>query len=281
MPWDCSGIVVGLQGPGAPLSQAGAYSTWPKPTSTPTFARNLEAGWATSIWDLSLPSLGLGMLMLQPQGPQPTSASGPRGDCWLWGTHPSGRPHTKPTVLLCPLQSPSPRGPPGCPRRVPALSRRVHRGVPVVEGTCTAGAGMHPGVCMCVPSVRVCVCVCVRRPCATAARGTHRPPRGGTGSGTCPESRGGGGGRQPDAEDQEGKRGSSVRGIGGEGRQSGEAGAEPGARSGATARCGSREPEGRPRRQRRVRPVRDNLVESQGHGSPKGVQTDLGRSVAR
>ncbi|XP_064586391.1 transmembrane protein 74B [Zonotrichia leucophrys gambelii] len=62
---------------------------------------------------------------------------------------------------------------------------------------------------MCVPPVRVCVCVCVRRPCATAARGTHRPPRGGTG--TCPGSRGGGGGRQPDAGEREGKRGSSVR----------------------------------------------------------------------
>lgn len=64
---------------------------------------------------------------------------------------------------------------------------------------------------MCVPPVRVCVCVCVRRPCATAARGTHRPPRGGTGTGTCPGSRGGGGGRQPDAGDRETKRGSSVR----------------------------------------------------------------------
>lgn len=64
---------------------------------------------------------------------------------------------------------------------------------------------------MCVPPVRVCVCVYVRRPCATAARGTHRPPRGGTGTGTCPGSRGGGGGRQPDAGDRETKRGSSVR----------------------------------------------------------------------
>lgn len=171
MSWDCSGIVVGPQGPGGPLSQAGAYHTWPKHRPTPTFPGNLATGWATSTWDLSLPSLGLGMLMLQPQGPQPSSPSGPTGDCWLWGTHPSGRPHTKPNLLLCPLQSPSPRSPPRSPRRVPALSRGYTEGsllqrvrapgqVPVCTRACA---------CVCPPYVYVCACAC---------GGRARPPLG-------------------------------------------------------------------------------------------------------
>lgn len=177
--------------------------------------------------------------------------------------------------------------PHAAPRGAHGGSRRCRRG-------CTEGSLLHKVraqqvpvcsrvcacECMCVPPVRVCVCVCVRRPCATAARGTHRPPRGGTG--TCPGRRGGGGGRQPDAGDREGKRGSSVRTS---------AGGQTERRSGSGARCTERGHS--PVRERGTGgqspaggecPERGRLVGSQGHRSPQGVSDGfgkVGRAVGR
>lgn len=142
--------------PGALMSQAAAYHTWPKPRSTPTFPGNLATGWTLVETQGGQRPYGTSPCCLcswgcsgcSPSVPSPAPPRVPTGDGCLWGARSPGRPHAKLTVLLCPLQSPSPRSPQGCPRRVPALARGVHRGVPVAQGTCTAGAGVLPGVCV-------------------------------------------------------------------------------------------------------------------------------------
>lgn len=202
-----------------------------------------------------------------PRVPQSTAACG--------GHVLQADPQKPPCALSSP--KPLPTQPPGCLRRVPALSKGVHRRVPVAQGTRTAGAGNAPGrvhvsACVCPPYVCVCACACGGRARPQLGAPTARPA-----AAPAPAPVRGAG--------EAAGVGSPKRGTG---RRNGAAqcghrrGGQTERRSGSRARCtghssvrergtGGQRPAGK------ERPVRGSLVESQGHRSQQGVSEGFGK----
>lgn len=152
------------------MSQAGAYHTWPKPRSTPTFPGNLATGWTLVGTQGGQRPYGTSPCCLCSWGCSgcspsvPSSAPGPhRGWLLVGGTSSRQTPRkTHRAALSSP--KPLPTQPPGVPTEGPGAGQGGAQRGPCCTGyvhRCRCAPGcVRVNACVCPPYVSVCACAC-------------------------------------------------------------------------------------------------------------------------